>query len=167
MEYNNGKGGIHHIAFEVDDVEKTRQEYESRGLAMLEESAVPGACGIIVNFLRYHIQDHAVLVNMAPENGQYQNAFESMKRNEETGRFYPIVVNNEGGQMWVKDALGNQYNVVKTEGSYNRICREYWFTSSGTTFMASDAVVHQIDGALLYEKMTPWKEQLNNKVRRK
>lgn len=51
-EYNNGKGGIHHIAFEVDDVEKVRREYESRGLRMLEESAVEGAGGIIVNFLR-------------------------------------------------------------------------------------------------------------------
>ena len=51
-EYNNGKGGIHHIAFEVDDVEKIRQEYEAQGLQMLEKVAVPGAGGIIVNFLR-------------------------------------------------------------------------------------------------------------------
>lgn len=51
-EYNNGKGGIHHIALEVDDVEAVRQEYEAKGLHMLEESAVQGACGIIVNFLR-------------------------------------------------------------------------------------------------------------------
>lgn len=50
--YNNGKGGIHHIAYEVDDVEKIRQEFESKGLKMLEEKAVPGAGGIIVNFLR-------------------------------------------------------------------------------------------------------------------
>ncbi|MDO4556957.1 MAG: VOC family protein, partial [Lachnospiraceae bacterium] len=27
-EYNNGKGGLHHIAFEVEDVEKVRAEYE-------------------------------------------------------------------------------------------------------------------------------------------
>jgi hypothetical protein len=26
--------------------------------------------------------------------------------------------------------------------------------------MASDAVVHQIDGVLLAEKMTPWREKL-------
>lgn len=52
MDYNNGKGGLHHIAYEVDDVEKTRQEFEAMGLSMLEEKAVPGAGGIIVNFLR-------------------------------------------------------------------------------------------------------------------
>ena len=51
-EYNGGKGGIHHIALEVDDVEAVRAEFEEKGLRMLEESAVQGACGIIVNFLR-------------------------------------------------------------------------------------------------------------------
>ena len=51
-EYNNGKGGIHHIALEVENVEAVRQEYEAQGLKMLEAAAVPGACGIIVNFLR-------------------------------------------------------------------------------------------------------------------
>lgn len=50
--YNNGKGGIHHIAFEVDDVEAVRDSYESQGMGMLEETPVEGAGGIIVNFLR-------------------------------------------------------------------------------------------------------------------
>lgn len=124
---------------------------------------------IIVSFIRYHVQDHAIAINMAPEGGSYENSFETMKRNTETGRFYPLVANNEGGQMWVRDVLGNTRHVVKTEGLYNRICREYWFKGSGntiTTYMASDAVVHQIDGALFFENMTPWKEQLNQ-LRRK
>ena len=51
-EYNNGKGGIHHIAFEVDDVAAAKKEYEDKGLMMLEKTAVEGAGGIIVNFLR-------------------------------------------------------------------------------------------------------------------
>ena len=51
-EYNKGKGGIHHIAFEVDDVEAARQEFESKGMQMLEEVAAKGAGNIIVNFLR-------------------------------------------------------------------------------------------------------------------
>ena len=89
-----------------------------------------------------------------------------MRRNLETGRFMPLIVNNEGTQMWVKDELGNKRNVVKTDGLYNRICREYWFKTTGQCYMASDAVVHQIDGVLLAEEMTPWKNKLN-KVRRK
>jgi len=124
---------------------------------------------IIVGFLRYHVQDHAIMIGMAPENDRYENSFETMRRSPETGRFYPVTVNNEGDQMWVKDALGNKRNVVKTEGLYNRICRDYWFRTSpqGQCYMASDAVVHQIDGVLLAEEMKPWKELLNKNVRRK
>ena len=51
-EYRDGKGGLHHIAFEVEDVEAARREFEEKGLEMLETKAVDGAGGIIVNFLR-------------------------------------------------------------------------------------------------------------------
>ena len=33
-EYREGKGGLHHIAFEVEDVRKAREEYEAKGLQM-------------------------------------------------------------------------------------------------------------------------------------
>ena len=122
---------------------------------------------IIVGFLRYHVQDHAIMIGMAPENDKYENTFETMKRNLETGRFYPLTVNNQGDQMWVQDQLGNKRNVVHSDGLYNCICREYWFKSTGQCYMASDAVVHQIDGVLLAEEMKPWKEILNKNVRRK
>lgn len=52
MEYNKGKGGIHHIAFEVDDVKAIREEFKERELRMLETEPVRGAGNIIVNFLR-------------------------------------------------------------------------------------------------------------------
>ena len=139
---------------------------------------------IIVSFVRYHVQDHAIMIGMAPElydereqeeggnkvivkTPRYENTFETMRRNLETGRFYPVTVNNEGDQMWVQDVRGNKRNVIKTDGLYNRICREYWFKTSGQCYMASDAVVHQIDGVLLAEEMKPWKELLNKNVRRK
>lgn len=51
-QYNNGKGGLHHIALETENVEQTRARFEARGRKMLEETAVPGACGLAVNFLR-------------------------------------------------------------------------------------------------------------------
>lgn len=50
--FNNGKGGIHHIAYSVADVEKVREEYEKQGIELLEKKAVPGAGNIIVNFMR-------------------------------------------------------------------------------------------------------------------
>ena len=147
-----------------DDYEAQTEEIWGTEDAAEEAKAI--IKDIIVSFLRYHIQDHAVMIGMAPENGKYENSFETMRRNLETGRFMPLIVNNEGTQMWVKDELGNKRNVVKTDGLYNRICREYWFKTTGQCYMASDAVVHQIDGVLLAEEMTPWKNKLN-KVRRK
>lgn len=57
-QYNNGRGGIHHIAFEVDDVEAVRKEFESQGKQMLEEKAVVGTSDIIVNFLRPKFSEH-------------------------------------------------------------------------------------------------------------
>ena len=51
-EFRNGKGGLHHIAFEVEDVEKAKEEFTAKGMEMLEDAAVKGAGGIIVNFLR-------------------------------------------------------------------------------------------------------------------
>lgn len=51
-KFNNGKGGIAHIAFEVEDVEAASQELRDQGLEMLEPEAVEGTSDIIVNFLR-------------------------------------------------------------------------------------------------------------------
>ena len=51
-KFNNGKGGIAHIAFEVEDVEAASRELEEEGLEMLEKAPVEGTSDIIVNFLR-------------------------------------------------------------------------------------------------------------------
>jgi lactoylglutathione lyase/methylmalonyl-CoA/ethylmalonyl-CoA epimerase len=51
-EYNGGKGGLHHIAFDVADVEAARLEFAEQGIRLLEDKAVPGAGNIIVNFMR-------------------------------------------------------------------------------------------------------------------
>lgn len=155
---------------------------ENEGFA--DEAAVDSAQQIIkkiiVNFIRYHVQDHSVAINMAPElydedletgvkTPSYVNIFESMKRNYDTGRFFGLESDNSNGQLTVKDVMGNVRHVTKQDGLYNNICREYWFNGSGNTariFMVSDAVVHQIDAPLFYEEMTPWRELLKN-IRRK
>ena len=154
----------------------TWEDYEAQtefvwGSEELADSVQKVLKNIIVDFIRYHVQDHSVAINMAPENGSYTNIFESMLRNPETGRFYPLQSNNSGGQLTVTDAMGNVRNVVKREGLYNQICRDYWFegavgSNSATIFMASDAVVHQIDGPLFPKQLIPWRQQLK-KIRRK
>ena len=155
---------------------------ENEGFA--DEAAVDSAQqiikNIIVSFIRYHVQDHSVAIGMAPElydkdeetgvkTPVYVNVYESMKRNPLTGRFYGIESDNSNGQMNVKDVMRHVRQVTKQDGLYNNMCREYWFNGTGNTakiFMASDAVVHQINEPLFYEEMTPWRDQLKN-IRRK
>ena len=113
---------------------------------------------IVSDFIRYHVQDHSVAIGMAKESGTDGN-YESMKRNLETGKFYPIKVDYDATNMTVTDATGSTCHVVKSNNLYNMICREYWFEGTGNAarlFMASDAVVHQIDGVLKYETMKKW-----------
>ena len=153
---------------------------ETWGTKALRDSARAIVQDIILGFLRYHVQDHSVAINMAPEEYDtrndgtkvplYVNTYESMRRNPATGRFYPLVVDNSDDQMTIKDVLaqgsqpgGVERHVIKDNGLYNLICREYWFSGSNTSatvYSASDAVVHQIDGPLLYKPLTSWKEQL-------
>ena len=165
---------------------QTEEIWGSEGAA---DSAKAVIKDIIVNFIRYHVQDHTVLIGMAPElydekeeNGvkvkvpKYENSYETMKRNNATGRFYPLTVNNEGDQMWVMDYVNQEKKaknqpyevrkVIKTEGLYNSICREYWFKNTGQCYMASDAVIHQIDGVLLTEEMAPWLEVVKDELKK-
>ena len=101
-------------------------------------------------------------------------SFESMKRDLETGRFIPLEVNYTNNSMTVKDntvkdangkviKAGVTHNVVTSNGLYNLQCREYWFEGknsevNASLFMASDVVVHQIDGVLLPGVKRPWRD---------
>jgi len=127
--------------------------------------------GNIVNdFIRYHVMDHSVAINMAPEPGHSDGEtidYESMKRNPETGRFFPLEVKADSESLTVTDVMGNKRSVQKSNGLYNNICREYWFEGTGNSarlFMGSDAVVHQIDGPLYYENLKPWRLVVKEKL---
>jgi hypothetical protein len=76
--------------------------------------------------------------------------------------------------MTVTDVLGNVCNVVKTDGLYNNICREYWFENKGNAklpqyrlFMSSDAVVHLIDQPLKVNATPkPWRQVVKDYLNR-
>ena len=118
----------------------------------------------IMDFVRYHIQDNSVIIGgQAVTN----TAYESMLRNPVTNRYYSLTVNSDANGLTVKDVSGNTRHVVKTNGLYNQICREYWFSGSRsknqytrTIYQASDAVVHLIDSPLYYGTLTKWKDEI-------
>lgn len=129
---------------------------------------------VVSNFIRYHVHDRSVAIGMAPEvdeDGNYINnsSYESMKRNEETGRFVPLKVNFDNNALTVTDNLGNDCHVVKNNGLYNIICKEYWFNTEekDRLFMASDVVIHQIDDVLMYDNLKPWRDVVKEALKLK
>ncbi|MBO4315654.1 MAG: fasciclin domain-containing protein [Prevotella sp.] len=117
----------------------------------------------ISNFLRYHIQDNSVFIGGEPLS---KVKFETSKLNPLNSRFFSLTVSADDDKMTISDQLGNVRNVVKANGLYNQIGREYWRQASGQNdliYNASDVVVHQIDGVLLYDKeqLTSWRDEVN------
>lgn len=123
----------------------------------------------IFSFLRYHIQDNAVYIGAEPVNGEL---YETSKLNLETQRFYSLRVVADDNSMTVgygpseQAKLENVRNVVTDGGLYNLMCREYWLRGDKEGRLinsTSDAVVHQIDGVLLYDNSLTsktWQEEL-------
>lgn len=139
-----------------------------------EKAAAAEACNVIknriLNFVKYHIQDNSVAVNGAPDTDEMGNAllvnnYESMMLNTATNRYYPIEVNIENKGLKVTDLAGDTRSVVKDDGLYNNICREYWISGTGFNKMlytSADAIVHLIDGPLYYsaDQKTLWRNDM-------
>lgn len=120
----------------------------------------------ITDFLRYHIQDNAVFIAGEPSEDV---KYETSKMNTSTKRFFSLTVNSNDYEMTMKDQVNEEPRKVITEdGLYNIMGREYWIETTGSganerteIYNASDVVVHQIDGVLLYDKsqLTPWRNE--------
>ena len=128
----------------------------------VQKTVIETIRNIVNDFIRYHVQDNSVAIGMA-KAANTPTSFESMKRNSSTGRYYPIKVNYDNASMTITDAIGGVHHVKTDKGLYNKVCREYWFenkpyTNSSRMFMASNVVLHQIDGVMKYENMRPWRD---------
>lgn len=119
-QFNGGRGGIAHIAFEVDDVEAVRQEMEADCPGcMLEKKAVQGTDDIIVNFRR-PTTNQGILVEYvqttAPITGRGENPFvknlgpEKGKLNE---TWHPMRLHHIG---IVLPTLEKAHEFIKTNG---------------------------------------------------
>ena len=51
-EYNSGKGGIHHICYQVDDVDVVCAEFRGKGYGLLEETCPIVDGSMKINFVR-------------------------------------------------------------------------------------------------------------------
>lgn len=150
-----------------DDYESLTAE-DFGGDAAALKAAQTKVAARITDFLRYHIQDNAIFIGGEPVSG---GKYETSKMNTANKRFYSVTVDADDYQMTMKDQVNETPRKVMTEnGLYNIMGREYWIETMGSganerteIYNASDVVVHQIDGVLLYDKSQkkPWREEIN------
>jgi len=108
---------------------------------------------IICNFVKYHIQDNSVFVDNKAFTGNYETAV----MNNATKVFFTLGVNIGGNTLTLTDKLGNVRQVTSNPDLHNLIAREFMYDSAdkrnaSKIFSSANVVVHQIDGALLYDR---------------
>jgi len=156
------------------------------------ESHVDSIREVLLDFVKYHIQDDAVFIDNGSESGQYDSGKNTLipatdiietpgtgaTETVENGYYLPgapykLNVNVSSTGLTVTDAMGNTRNVVRTDGMYNIMAQEYW--SEGTNSSAnpysvsldnsSFVVIHAIDGPLLYDSPNQFKYEYKKLVR--
>jgi len=75
--------------------------------------------------------------------------------NDATKVFYTLTVSEGNNAMTLTDKAGHIHHVTSEPTLHNLIAREYMYDSADKTrassiFSSANVVVHQIDGALMY-----------------
>jgi hypothetical protein len=125
-------------------------------------------------FLRYHFQDNSVFLDGETFVRLYQTA--TIKQNDEETQFrtyedkyYRLRIISEGDNIKLETENWGTANLIKDNGLYNILTRDYIFsgnppayreidgTGTGSEFSnssittSSTAVIHQIDNVLRFE----------------
>ncbi len=108
----------------------------------------------IRNFVKYHIQDNAYYVGQGAVSGEFETS--AYKVTDGNLSYYKLRTRVSNDGIDITDGTGHTCHVVKTAGLYNLMGREYQYDSGDATrasnlYTSSFAVVHQIDGALMYK----------------
>ena len=108
----------------------------------------------IETFIKYHIQDNAYYVGQGNESGEFETS--AYKLNEGVLSYYKLntTVSNDG--ITIIDGKGNTRKVDTSSKLYNIMAREYQYDAGDATrannlYTSSFAVIHLIDGALMYK----------------
>lgn len=112
----------------------------------------------VMNFLKYHVQDNAVYIGGDPRNMNYETAATYLSGTQE-GLSYTLGVHSDASGITLTDNSSKTPDVRITtgeEGFYNRLVREYTFSSNSKTVndnisTSSYVVVHKVDEPLVYD----------------
>lgn len=140
----------------LDDLTNAEFEDEENPLDDPKKTRADSIREIMLDFVKYHIQDNAIFVDVDTA-GTYETGktelIKSVEVDEQTGeeswggkyapgKPYKLQVKVSGGHMTVTDCRygydpqthankgGVTANVIIKDGAYNLMAREYWFTSA-------------------------------------
>ena len=112
---------------------------------------------VMLDFVKYHIQDNSLFIDEGFESGNYETA----KTNPEVLRAYKIAVTNDGSNMTVQGVANVHPQSVNKSALYNAMARETWVVGNTTAQATVDQattidvssfiVVHAIDEPLLFK----------------
>ena len=107
---------------------------------------------LILNFLRYHIQDNSLVIGGGTDDDDHETAL----IDAETHRFHQLHSKLTATGLTVRDNTGSEAHVMTDSGLYNLMAREYQYmgTSAINARMlqtTSSAVIHLIDKPLMYK----------------
>lgn len=109
----------------------------------------------IETFIKYHIQDNAFYIGQGDDSGEYETS--AYKVTDGNLSYYKLktTVSNDG--ITIIDGAGKTHKVDMSKGLYNLMAREYQYDAGDATranniYTSSNAVIHQIDDALWYQK---------------
>ncbi len=163
-------------------------EEESKGGT--KESHVDSLKEVLLDFVKYHIQDNSIFIDQGFVSGEYESGktelIKSTSVDEETGqekpwdgtyspgRPYKLKVNVSPSGLTVTDVMGNTRNVVTSGNAYNIMVREYWadgtsantIPTNTTLNNSSFAVIHAIDGPLYFDTADPNDNQFKYKYKK-
>ena len=153
---------------DLDAAELYDEEHADEGSETAEEMMY-----VMRDFCRYHIQNNSIYLDNGFATGNYESLKNKMEltTNEAgesqnaDGAYYCIsgspyrinVSSVSPTAMTITDAMGNTRNIITHDGLYNVQAREYWLNTTNvnnaqTLTNSSTAVVHAIDGPLLFDK---------------
>ena len=106
---------------------------------------------VMLDFVKYHIQDNSIYIDNGFESGNYETA----KTNPNTGRAFKLAVDVDANDLYVEGVCSEKQKVDKDK-MYNVTAREYWLNNykvaSATLIETSSSVVlHAVDHPLLYK----------------
>jgi hypothetical protein len=165
----------YHYTVYVPQASALQQAYED-GLPQLDDILAEVEAGnygraasmirLVNKFARYHFQDNSVMVDKLPfsvvsANVKYDSIrYETAAIDDQTGRFYDLLIKSGNGTITVKDGLSNIASVKNEAGkegkTWNVLTRDLLLTGDPTMgnpdiATSSFAVVHSID-KVLYNK---------------